>query len=40
MAEQKTLTLSRLMMIARNREIKGITDNKKKFKFENGTMYV
>lgn len=40
MAEQKNLTLSRLIMIARNRDVKGLINNKNKFKFEDGKMYV
>lgn len=40
MAEQKNLTLSRLIMIARNRNVKGLINKKVKFKFEDGKMYV
>lgn len=40
MAEQKNLTLSRLVMIARNRDVKGLINKKTKFKFEDGKMYV
>lgn len=40
MQSQKTLTLSRLIMIARNRDVQGLINKKTKFKFENKEMYI